>query len=75
MNVLGLFDNDYDETGFRTCSVTGLSIHRSAENMVKLFGLTAVVALLIGGIFAFTVAMTRWELLGLLSPEWYYKNL
>ena len=77
MNVdpLGLFDNDYDEEGFRTCSVTGLRIHRSAENHVKLFGLTAVVALLIGGIFAFTVAMTRWEVVGLLQPQDFYVHL
>ena len=75
MNALGLFDNDYGEDGFRTCSVTGLNIHRSAENHVKLFGLTAVVALLVGGIFAFTVAMTRWELVGLLQPGDFYTHL
>ena len=75
LDVLGLFDNDYDDDGFRTCSVTGLSIHRSAENYVKLFGLTAVVALLVGGIFAFTVAMTRWEFIGLLSPNDFYVHL
>ena len=74
-DVLGLFDNDYDEDGFRRCSVTGLHIHRSAENMVKLFGLTAVVAMLVGGTFAFFVAMTRWEVIGLLSPERYYTFL
>ncbi|WP_115865501.1 cytochrome c oxidase subunit I [Halorussus litoreus] len=71
--MLGLFDNDYDADGFRTCSVTGLNIHRSAENMVKLYGLTSVVALLVGGIFAFFVAMTRWEAIGLVSPNDFYK--
>jgi len=75
LDVLNLFDNDYDEEGFRTCSVTGLDIHRSAENYVKLFGLTAVVALLVGGIFAFTVAMTRWEYVGLLTPADFYVHL
>jgi len=75
MDVLGLFDNDYDADGFRTCSVTGLSIHRSAENMTKLFGLTAVIAVLVGGIFAFTVAMTRWELVGFLQPADFYTHL
>ena len=74
-NVTGLFDNDYDEDGFRQCSVTGLSIHRSAERFVKLFGLTAVVALVVGGVFAFTVAMTRWELVGLLPEDGYYTHL
>jgi cytochrome c oxidase subunit 1 len=75
MRALGLFDNDYDDDGFRTCGVTGLDIHRTAENHVKLFGLTAVVAMLVGGIFAFTVAMTRWEVIGLLAPSDFYTHL
>ena len=62
-------DNDYDEDGFRTCNVTGMQIHRTVENHVKVFGLTAVVALLVGGFFAITVAMTRWELVGLLDAD------
>ncbi|ELZ10690.1 cytochrome c oxidase subunit I [Halovivax asiaticus JCM 14624] len=74
-DVLGLFDNEYDDEGFRTCSVTGLRIHRTVENHVKLFGLTAVVALLVGGIFAFTVATTRWEAIGLLGPDAFYTHL
>ena len=73
--LLGLFDNPYDEDGFRTCSVTGLNIHRSVENYVKLFGLTAVVALLVGGIAAIFVAMTRWELVGLTSASSFYNWL
>ncbi|ELY74966.1 cytochrome c oxidase subunit I [Natrinema pellirubrum DSM 15624] len=75
LDVLGLFDNEYREDGFRTCSVTGLEVHRSTENHIKLFGLTAVVALLYGGIFAFTVAMTRWEVIGLLEPGAFYTHL
>ncbi|ELY88493.1 cytochrome c oxidase subunit I [Natrinema altunense] len=75
LDVLGLFDNEYREDGFRTCSVTGLEVHRSVDNHVKLFGLTAVVALLYGGIFAFTVAMTRWEVIGLLDPGAFYTHL
>ncbi|MFT4884064.1 MAG: cytochrome c oxidase subunit 1 [Natronomonas sp.] len=73
--IRDLFDNDYGPDGFRTCSVTGLEIHRSAERYVKLFGLTAVVALLVGGIFAFNVAMTRWEFIGLLDASSYYTHL
>ena len=75
MSALGLFDNDYDSDGFRSCTVTGLNIHRSVENHVKLFGLTAVIALVVGGSFAFTVAMTRWELVGLLEASSFYKHL
>jgi len=73
--VASLFRNDYDAEGFRTCSVTGLDIHRSVENYVKLFGLTAVIALAVGGSFAFSVAMTRWEFIGLLDPSSYYTHL
>ncbi|WP_265108605.1 cytochrome c oxidase subunit I [Halosolutus halophilus] len=75
MSTLGLFDNDYDEDGFRRCSVTGLNVHRTVENLVKLFGLSAVVAMVIGGTFAFFVAMTRWEVIGLLEAQDYYVHL
>lgn len=73
--IVDFLDNEYDDTGFRTCSVTGLSVHSSVERHVKLFGLTAVLALLIGGVFAFNVAMTRWELIGLLEPTEFYTHL
>ncbi len=75
MSVKTLFANDYDENGFRACSVTGLDIHRTAENHVKIFGLTAVIALLLGGLFAITVVTTRWELVGFLPPGAFYKHL
>lgn len=71
-----LLNNDYDDNGFRTCSITGLDVHRSVENHVILYGLTAVIALILGGIFATTVALTRWEFIGLLGEfEWYYVHL
>ena len=73
--MFGLGTFSYDDEGYRNCSVTGLRIHRSAEDMVKLFGLTAIVALLIGGIFAIFVALTRWELVGLLAPADFYTYL
>lgn len=65
----------YDAEGFRTCSVTGLRIHRSVERYVKLFALTAVVALLVGDISAIFVALTRWEVIGLADPPAFYKWL
>jgi cytochrome c oxidase subunit 1 len=73
--MFGLGTFEYDDDGFRECSVTGLRIHRSAEDMVKLFGLTAIVALAVGGIFAIFVALTRWELVGLLGPADFYTYL
>jgi cytochrome c oxidase subunit 1 len=73
--MLEAYHNDYDEDGFRTCGTTGMDVHRTAENLVKLHGLTAVVALLVGGVFAFFVAMTRWELIGWLEPAEFYRFL
>jgi cytochrome c oxidase subunit 1 len=73
--MFGLSTYEYDNDGFRECDVTGLTIHKSAEDMVKLFGLTAILALAVGGIFAFFIAMTRWELIGLLSADDFYKYL
>jgi cytochrome c oxidase subunit 1 len=80
LSLLGL-GGTYDEDGFRTCDMTGLDIHRSAEKHVKWFSLTAVLALCIGGLLAIVVALTRWEALGLFGPndmfnhDWYYLAL
>ncbi len=60
---------------FRTCPVTGFKVHLPAEKLIKVNGVTAVVAILIGGIMALLVAMTRWETIHLLSPLDYYKFL
>ncbi|MFC4407790.1 cytochrome c oxidase subunit I [Haloarchaeobius iranensis] len=73
--MFGRSTYDYDDDGFRRCSVTGLDIHRSAEDMVKLYGLTAILALAVGGVFAVFVALTRWEVVGLLSPGDFYTYL
>lgn len=73
--IRALFGNDYDAEGYRSCSVTGLDVHRSVEEHVKLFGVTAVIALVVGGSFAFTVATTRWEVIGLLEPGDFYTHL
>jgi cytochrome c oxidase subunit 1 len=73
--MLEAYHNDYDDDGFRTCGTTGMRVHQTAENLVKLHGLTAVIALLVGGIFAFFVAMTRWEMIGLLDAGEFYRFL
>jgi len=73
--AIGLLEGTYGPDGFRTCEVTGLKIHRSAEVPLKLFGLTAVVALILGGTAALLVALTRWEAVGLLRPTQFYKYL
>ncbi len=73
--IFDFLDNEYDTDGFRSCSVTGLDVHSSVERHVKLYGVTAVIALVVGGFFAFNVAMTRWEVIGLLQPEDFYIHL
>ncbi len=60
---------------FRTCPVTGFKVHQPAETLIKVNAVTAVVAILIGGIMALLVAMTRWEAIHLLKPMDYYKFL
>ena len=74
--IARLLGNEYDDDGFRDCSMTGLRVHKTVEEHAVLFGLTAVVALIIGGIFATTVALTRWEFIGLIGEfEGYYIHL
>ena len=74
--IAKLLGNEYDEDGFRKCSITGLRVHKTVEEHAVLFGLTAVVALILGGIFATTVALTRWEFIGLIGEfEGYYMHL
>jgi cytochrome c oxidase subunit 1 len=60
---------------FRKCPVTGFKVHLPAEKLIKVNGVTAVVAILVGGIMALLVALTRWETIRLLPPMDYYKFL
>lgn len=59
----------------RTCPVTGLKVQRHAENLIKLNAVMAVVSLLIGGIGALLLALTRWEAIHLLPADLYYRFL
>lgn len=60
---------------FRTCPTTGLKVHREAETLIKWNAVAAVVFLAIGGIFALSVALTRWPAVHLLPPDWFYLAL
>jgi len=60
---------------FRVCPDTGLRIHRPAETLIKVNAVTAVVFLLIGGLFGISVALTRWPAVHLLPAEWFYLAL
>ncbi len=57
---------------FRTCPMTGLKVHEPAEALIKANAVAAVIFLLVGGILALLVTLTRWQAIHLLSPDWFY---
>ena len=57
---------------FRTCPRTGLQFHKSAETLIKLNAVAAVVSLLVGGILALLVALTRWQWVHLTQADQFY---
>jgi len=60
---------------FRTCPTTGLLFHEPAENLMKANAVVAVVFLLIGGLLAIGVTLTRWQAVHLLDPASFYQVL
>ncbi|MBI5494495.1 MAG: cbb3-type cytochrome c oxidase subunit I [Deltaproteobacteria bacterium] len=59
----------------RACDTTGLPVCLTAQLFIKLNAVLAVVFLLVGGVAALLVALTRWPSVHLLSAEWYYRTL
>jgi len=59
----------------RRCEITGLSVDRSAERLIMLNAVTAVVYLAIGGILALLIALTRWQTVHLLGRQRFYEFL
>jgi cytochrome c oxidase subunit 1 len=60
---------------FRRCDVTGLFLHLPAERLIKANAVAATVALLIGGISAILILLTRWQAVHLLEPVMFYRVL
>jgi cytochrome c oxidase subunit 1 len=60
---------------FRTCPTTGLSVDRTADNLIKAHAVIATVSLLVGGIAALLVLLTRWQAIHLLDAVWFYRIL
>ncbi|HXN05743.1 MAG TPA: cytochrome C oxidase subunit I, partial [Nitrospiria bacterium] len=60
---------------FRTCPMTGLKVHLPAETLIRINAVTAVVYLLIGGVLALLVALTRWPAVHLLPADLFYRAL
>jgi cytochrome c oxidase subunit 1 len=61
--------------GFRICPRTGLKVNATAESLIKANAVAATVALLIGGIAAILVLLTRWQAVHLLPATWFYRIL
>src|SRR6186713_947273 len=59
----------------RKCDTTGLNVCLTAEKCIKLNAVCAVVFLLLGGIAAILLALTRWQAVHLLRVDWFYRIL
>ncbi len=57
----------------RICGTTGLTVDLTAQKFIQLNAVAAVVCLLIGGVAALLIALTRWPAVHLLPAEWYYR--
>ncbi|MBI3067977.1 MAG: cbb3-type cytochrome c oxidase subunit I [Betaproteobacteria bacterium] len=57
---------------FRVCPTTGLKFHEPAEALMKANAVAAVVSLLVGGVLALLVLLTRWPAVHLLPADWFY---
>ena len=62
-------------TSYRTCPRSGLQFESQAENLMKINAVTAVVALLVGGILAIGVVLTRWPAVHWLAADTFYMVL
>jgi cytochrome c oxidase subunit I len=57
---------------FRTCPSSGLVFHEQAEKLIRWNAVAGVVSLLVGGIMALGVLLTRWPAVHLLPADWFY---
>ncbi|MDH5642554.1 MAG: cbb3-type cytochrome c oxidase subunit I, partial [Gemmatimonadota bacterium] len=60
---------------FRTCPYTGLKVDKNADALMKVNAVVATVALLIGGLSAIGVLLTRWQAIHLFDAAWFYRLL
>lgn len=60
---------------YRTDPGSGLQFHRPAERLMKANAVAGVVFLLIGGVLALLVTLTRWPTIHLLPAESFYQAL
>ena len=62
-------------TTYRTCPRSGLQFESQAEKLMVINAVTAVVALLVGGILAIGVVLTRWPAVHWLAADTFYMVL
>jgi len=60
---------------FRVCPDSGFFFDKSAESLIKANAVAAAVALLVAGILALGVVMTRWQEVHLLPADMFYQAL
>jgi cytochrome c oxidase subunit 1 len=60
---------------FRTDPASGLVFHEPAEKLMRWNAVAAVVSLLLGGLLAIGVVLTRWQAVHLLPPDMFYQVL
>ncbi len=57
----------------RVCDTTGLGVCLAAQRFIKLHAVVGIVFLLLGGIAALLLALTRWQTVHLLPADWFYR--
>jgi cytochrome c oxidase subunit 1 len=60
---------------YRTCPVTTLKVDMHTERLIIVNAVSAVVCLLLGGLAALLIALTRWQAIHLLPAQWFYRLL
>ncbi|MCP4010730.1 MAG: cytochrome c oxidase subunit I [Proteobacteria bacterium] len=60
---------------FRICPDSGFYFDKSAESLMKVNAVAAVVALLVAGVLALGVILTRWQTVHLLPADMFYQVL
>lgn len=59
----------------RSCETTGLRVCLAGQQFIKLNAVAGIVFLLLGGIAAILLALTRWQAVHLLPVDWFYRIL
>ncbi|MBI5839906.1 MAG: cbb3-type cytochrome c oxidase subunit I [Chloroflexi bacterium] len=60
---------------YRVCGVTTLKVDMHTERLIIANAVMAVVCLVLGGIAALLIALTRWQAVHLLDATWFYRLL